>query len=208
MGRRDARRGARRAGSLAATEQLSGAQNERQQALSRQLQQLQYEARRAFEQYDQVDPANRLVSEVLERRWNEKLEALAVVQSELDQGQLEQPGLSSTQRERIFALGRDFERVWTNPSCPRKLQKQIVRTLVEEVIVRLNEATQVLTFVVHWRGGRHTQFSMAKPLSGAVIHKTDVDDIDLITKMSPCYDDEEIARVLSKLGRRTGKGDR
>ena len=61
--------------------------------------------------------------------------------------------------------------------------------------------------VVHGHGGCHTAFNMPKPLSGGVAHKTALEDVELITRMARRYRDE-IARVLSKLGRRTGKGDR
>jgi hypothetical protein len=47
----------------------------------------------------------------------------------------------------------------------------------------------------------------AKPLSGALLHKTALEDLELITNMARRYRDDEIARVLSKLGRRTGKGN-
>jgi len=44
--------------------------------LQLQIQQVEYEAMRAFEQYDQVDPRYRLVASQLESRWNIKLEEL------------------------------------------------------------------------------------------------------------------------------------
>ena len=49
---------------------------------------------------------------------------------------------------------------------------------------------------------------MPKPQSGAVAHKTALENLELITQMARRYRDDEIARVLSKLGRRTGKGNR
>ena len=79
------------AASLAAIEQRNAAGSDRRQALTRQLQQLDYEASRAFDQYNQADPANRLVAEVLEHRWNEKLEALAKLKTELDAELAPQP---------------------------------------------------------------------------------------------------------------------
>jgi HD superfamily phosphodiesterase len=45
--------------------------------MSSKLEQLEYEARKAFEQYDAVDARNRLAASELERRWNEKLEEIA-----------------------------------------------------------------------------------------------------------------------------------
>jgi hypothetical protein len=49
---------------------------------------------------------------------------------------------------------------------------------------------------------------MPKPQSGAVMHKTALEDLELITRMAVRYGDDEIERVLSKLGRRTGKRNR
>ena len=42
----------------------------------------------------------------------------------------------------------------------------------------------------------------------AVAHNTALEDLELITQMARRYRDDEIARVLSKLGRRTGAGNR
>src|SRR6202165_5266252 len=59
--------------SLRALEELSANGAAQRAALSRKLEQLLYEARKAFEQYDAVDARNRLAASELERRWNEKV---------------------------------------------------------------------------------------------------------------------------------------
>jgi hypothetical protein len=196
------------AASLAAIERLSQRGSDQRAALQRQLQQVQYEAQRAFEQYNQVDPANRLVAEVLEQRWNEKLETLERLQRELDADSNREASLSAADTEAILALGHDFAAVWNDPGCPMVLRKKIARTLINEIVVDLDEAAQALQMMIHWHGGCHTAFTMPKPLSGAVAHKTTLEDLELIARMAPRYRDDEIARVLSKLGRRTGKGNR
>ncbi len=71
------------AASIAAIDRLNTPDSDRRAALERQHQQLHNEAQRAFDQFDRVDPANRLVADVLEQRWNTKLEALKAVQGEL-----------------------------------------------------------------------------------------------------------------------------
>ena len=70
----------------------------------------------------------------------------------------------------------------------------------------LGEAAQALQMIIHWHGGCHTAFTMPNPQSGAVVHKTALEAFELITQMARRYRDDEIARVLSKLRRRTGKG--
>jgi hypothetical protein len=54
-------------------EELSSGEAAQRTALSSKLDQLEYEAKRAFEQYDVVDARNRPAAAELERRWNEKL---------------------------------------------------------------------------------------------------------------------------------------
>ena len=196
------------AASVAAIEQLSNNGSDRRAALRRQLQQCEYEAQRAFDQYNQVDPTNRLVAEVLEQRWNERLENVDIIKTELDGvDDIHQP-LSSTEQEAVIKLGKNFATVWHDPSCSMVLKKQIARTLINEIIVDLEDETQQLHFIIHWHGGCHTSFAMPKPRSGAVQHKTALEDRELIAKMAHRYGADEIARCLSKLGRRTGKGKR
>ena len=72
----------------------------------------------------------------------------------------------------------------------------------------LDAAAAQLNLVIYWHGGSHTAVTMPRPLSGAVAHKTALEDVELFTRMAQRYRDDEIARVLSKLGRRTGKGNR
>jgi hypothetical protein len=72
--------------------------------------------------------------------------------------------------------------------------------------MRLEEA-EMLSFVIHWKGGTHTRFEMPKPASG-VGKKTSMKDLEVIRRMAIRYGDDEIARVLNKLGRRTGRDKR
>ena len=63
--------------SVRALEELSAGDVAQRAALSSKLEQLEYEARKAFEQYDAVDARNRLVAGELERRWNESCRRLS-----------------------------------------------------------------------------------------------------------------------------------
>ncbi len=193
--------------SLEAVERLRAADDERCEALALQLQQLKYEAQRAFEQYDEVDPRNRLVATALEQRWNDKLEQVEKVKATLAELDQQAQPLSDEEQETVMTLGQQFEQVWYGDRCPMELKKKIVRTVIEEVIVDLDEATSTLRFVIHWKGGAHTRFEMDKPKAGVGQKTTDA-DLEIIRKMAVRYGDDEIANVLVKLGRRTGKGKR
>jgi DNA invertase Pin-like site-specific DNA recombinase len=193
--------------SLRAVEMRSREGSDERQALERQLQEAEYEAHRAFEQYDEVDPRNRLVAAQLEQRWNAKLEKVETLRSSL--GSLEQRPRPLTEREEaaLLSLGENFAAVWESEHCPVALKKKIVRTVIEEVIVEEDEAAKELVFTIHWKGGTHTAFRMPKPRSG-VGRQTSLEDLEIIRRMAVRYGDDDIARVLTKLQRRTATGKR
>lgn len=194
--------------SLVALDKLADEDNDRRGTLERQLQQTRYEAERAFAQYDEAEPRNRLVADVLEQRWNDKLKEQQRLETELERLSSGRSPLTPAMEAAVRALGRDFAVVWNDPDCPMTLKKRMARTLIHEIVVDLDDSTQELHFVVHWHGGCHSAWRMPKPRSGAVAHKTALEDVELIERMAVRYGDDEIARVLSKLGRRTGKGNR
>ena len=193
--------------SVEAIERLCSKEDERREALGRKLEQIEYEAKRAFEQYDEVDPRNRLVAEGLERRWEGKLEEMEELKTALSEIEQEVSPLTEKEEEEVLRLGELFGEVWESEFCPAPMKKKIIRTVVEEVVVNLDEQKGMLYFTIHWKGGTHTQFEMPKPVSGAG-QKTSLEDIEVIRKMGERYGDDEIARVLNKLGRCTGKGKR
>jgi hypothetical protein len=194
--------------SIQAAQSYENHHSDQIKCLQLQIQQVEYEAMRAFEQYDQVDPRHRLVASQLESRWNIKLEELDQLKDQLEGMQKTIITLSEKDRQAIMALGSHFSELWFHESCSVDLKKKIMRILIKEIIVNLDDHARELTFIIHWHGGCHSTFSMVKPMSGAVKYKTPEEDIDLIRNMAVRYRDEEIARVLSKLGRTTARGKR
>ena len=192
--------------SFEAIHQIEDAHEARRGLLVQQLTQVEYEAERAFEQYDQVDARNRLVASELEARWNERLRQVEAVKSTIAQLDATAQPLSEAERAELRSLGAHFRDVWESPSCPPELKKKIVRTVVDEILVN-EEPAGTLRFVVHWKGGVHTRFDMPRPPSASE-SRTAEGDIDLIRRMAECYGDDQIASVLNRLGRRTGKGNR
>ena len=192
--------------SLAALEERSMAEDGSRGALRLQRDQLEYEAQRAFEQYDEADPRNRLVAAELERRWDEKLEQVETVRAALAAVETAAPPLTDEQRTAMVDLGERFEWVWSSEACPVELKKRILRTAVEEIIVDLDDETQMLRFVVHWKGGTHTQFEMKKPV-GASGQSTALDDLDILRKMAIRYGDDDIVLRAQQAGAPDRQGE-
>ena len=193
--------------SLKAIDDLDTTEDERRQLLSRQQEQLEWEAQRAFDQYNEVDPRNRLVAAELERRWNGKLEEVDRIKMAIAALDRDRQPLTDELRERILAMGECFADVWHDDDCPVELKKRILRTAITEIVATLDEENDALHFVIHWAGGDHTEIEMAKPKSGSG-HRTSMEVLEIIRKMAVRYGDDQIASVLNRLGHRTGKGKR
>jgi len=193
--------------SLRALEELSAGDAAQRAALSSKLKQVEYEAKKAFEQYDAVDARNRLAASELERRWNEKLEEIEAVKQRLSSLDGKRYSLSPEEENRIRSMGDQFAEVWQSDHCPPTLKKMIFRTAIEEIIVRAEKDKQTLKFVIHWKGGAHTQLAMERPHS-ATETATPVEALEIIRRMAVRYGDDQIASVLNRLGYATGKGKR
>ena len=142
----------------------------------------------------------------MEKRWNDKLTLLGELREQLNKLKNEQNVISNEEKIRILDAGKEFPMIWNNEYCSIALKKKIIRLLVKEIVVNLDDEKDELHFVVHWHGGVHTEVSMKKPLSAVKKYRTSQEDLGIIRKMAIRYRDDEIARVLSKLGRTTAKG--
>jgi DNA invertase Pin-like site-specific DNA recombinase len=193
--------------SLKALEALSAGDAAQRGALSNKLEQLEYEAKKAFEQYNAVDARNRLVAGELERRWNEKLEEVEITRQRLSSLDGIRCSLSSDEEKRIRWMGESFAESWHSDHCPPTLKKMIFRTAIEEIIVRADAEKKTLQFTIHWSGGTHTQLKMERPRS-ATDTATPLEALEIIRRMAVRHGDDQIASVLNRLGHSTGKGKR
>jgi len=193
--------------SLRAIEELSAGDAAQRAALSSKLEQLEYEAKKAFEQYDAVDARNRLAAAELERRWNEKLEEIGTVKERLASLNEQRHSLSVEEEARIRQMGEDFAELWQSDRCPPTLKKMIFRTAMEEIIVRTDAEKKTLEFTIHWKGGAHTQLVMERPRPVTEI-ATPMEALEIIRRMAVRHGDDQIASVLNRLGYSTGKQKR
>jgi len=94
----------------------AGAERLRQSELA--LEQARYEVTHARRQYDVVDPDNRLVAGELERRWNERLAAVARLEEQIQRLQNELPrALRDDERATLLALADDLPQLWNHPAA-------------------------------------------------------------------------------------------
>ena len=174
-----------------------------------QVERARYEAQRAERRYRAVDPDNRLVARGLEAEWEKCLQALQSAEADLAQRETEKGRvLSNEERAQILALGKDVELVWSAPSTTDRDRKELLRTLVDEVIVHVNRETENAHLVLRWRGGLLTELDVHLPRSRPAPIRTDEDTVDLVRRLAAHYPDAVIAGILNRQGKVTAKGMR
>ena len=189
---------------------LQAAQRMEEQALAKRrqreldLQQARYEAERAQRQYDLADPENRLVAAELERRWNERLRAVRELQAEIAEAAEDAEVVTDDQRQALSRLGENLHDVWDHPDSDIELKKRIVRTLIREIIVRVEGS--VVDAVVHWEGGDHTRLIVPRNRTGGHRWKTDEETERIVREVARVWSDRAIATLLNRLGKKTAKG--
>lgn len=193
-------------------ESALAALNQREQKIEAQrrqrdlaLEQAHFEADRARRQYDAIDPENRLVAAELERRWNDALRVVQHREAELAalDGATDLQ-VTDEQRHSLLALADDLPAVWSHPQASAEIKKRILRTVVKEIVVYLEE--ERLRLVLHWQGGDHTELKVAKSRAGQHRWKTDVETEHIIQALARLMSDSYLASLLNRLGKRTAKG--
>lgn len=120
-------------------------------ALQRDLQAAQYTAQRAQKQFDQVDPDNRLVAEELERRWNQALSRVRDVEAQIERHDSRHDRATAPSAQDFHDLAEDLEAVWSDPETDARLKKRILRTLIRDVIVDIDDQAAEEEVVIHWK---------------------------------------------------------
>jgi len=175
----------------------------------REVERARYQAQRAERRYLAVDPDNRLVARGLEAEWEKALAAVAATQAELDRRERARPAtLTGDQLHAIAALGSDIGRVWSAPTTTDRDRKELLRTLIEEVAVKINREEQRAELTMRWRGGAMTEIIVDLTRSYTPPVRTDEDTVALLRRLAAHYPDATIAGILNRQGRLTATGER
>ena len=168
-----------------------------------------YDAERAERRYRTVEPENRLVARGLEGEWENRLRDLATAELELRRREQQRPSaIRPEQLHAIKNLSSDIRKVWEAPTTTDRDRKELLRTLLEEVILNLKRAEGRAHLTLRWRGGAFTTLDVLVPRFRPMGPRTDEDTISLLWRLAALYPDEVIAGVLNRQGRKTATGER
>ena len=178
---------------------------EKRRALELALERARYEAQRAKRQYDAVEPENRLVAAELERRWNGALNQQRELEQRFSEPSVQAPSLEAPEKRRLMEWGAELPRLWKDPQSPVELKKEILRTVIEEIVVQAVEETAEHRLQIHWAGGVHPELRLPWNRAGKHRRQADTQVIELVRELAQVCEDRNIAGVLNRLGYRTGQ---
>ena len=178
---------------IEALKQCDAHQDDHRRLLELSLEKSRYEVDRARRQYDQVDPANRLVAGELESRWNAALQRAAEAQRQLDDLTHERHEMTEAEQLRLLQLGRDLPSLWNHAAATAEMKKRILRTVLEEVLIGDDADRTHHLLILHWKGGVHTELSITRNQPGRKYCDTSVTALQMIEELSKVCSDQSIA---------------
>ena len=166
-----------------------------------------YEAEKAERRYRAVEPEHRLVARGLEREWEQCLIALEEAQNELERRQRDRPRqLNATARKALLALGEDLHRAWDAPTTTARDRKELLRTVLDEVIVLAPRGEYHIRLTLRWRTDLLTEIELDRPRKRRATIRTDEDTLDLVRRLAQFHSDSVIAAILNRQGKTTAYG--
>jgi len=194
---------------LGAVEELEQRSSALRQEWENRIEQAEYEATLARRRYEGVDPDNRLVAANLERDWEEKLQEVEKLRKDFAERGAKPPiWISQEDREKVRALSKDIPRLWRLKSTKQSDRKKVVRILIRDVWLNLEDEPRQIKVWIHWQTGATTQGIIARPSPG---HRTTGTSDDVVERIRELYaqskSHEQIAEHLNREGLRTGRNN-
>ncbi len=173
----------------------------------RQVEHARYEAQRAERRYRAVDPDNRLVARGLETAWEKCLHDLRTAETELASREKQRPHiLGDEDRTAIRSLGGDIPRVWSAPTTTDRDRKELLRSVLEEVMITVDREQQKAHLVLRWRGGLIHERDVDLRRCIQPPNRTDEETVALVRRLAVHYSDAVIAGILNRQRRTTATG--
>jgi DNA invertase Pin-like site-specific DNA recombinase len=120
---------------------------------------------RVFQQYDAVEPDNRMVARTLERQLEEALLAERALEEEYARFREDRPRrMTAVERAEIEELARSLPLVWHAPGTGVAEKRRVARLLLERVIVCAPASSQEVRVHLQWSIGRVTEHIITRPV--------------------------------------------
>ena len=136
------------------------------QLWQQRLERAAYERERAARHDRLVEPEHRLVARQLAKDWDDKLSAQRQLQEDYERFVHVQPRLlSRAEREAIARLAHNIPALWHAPTTTVAERKEIVRQIIQRVMVAGEGMSERLQLTIAWVGGGTTAGVTTRPMS-------------------------------------------
>jgi excisionase family DNA binding protein len=136
------------------------------------------------------------------------LRELEKAKAELAQRETLRPRtLSADERARLLALSTDLLAIWQAPTTSSRDKKELLRAVLEEVIISVYKDQNRAHLTLRWRGGALMEIDLDLPRRQATV-RTDEDTVALVRRLANHYHDAIIAGILNRQQRKTAYGHR
>jgi excisionase family DNA binding protein len=178
-------------------------QEDQQHILDLEMQQARYEARLAERRYAACDPDNRLIAAQLEKNWEAALRRVRDLEARQP---AEKPSDITVDPEAFANLADNLSAAWNAPDVTMRARQKLLRTLIADIIVDVDDEVRDVVLTIHWRGGQHSELRVRKPRTGEHGCATTEDALAVMRSMAGRWSDEHIAASLNRMGMPTGQG--
>lgn len=157
-------------------------------ALELRVERARYEAARAERAFHHCEPENRLVARSLEHRWEEALQAVAEAEAALATAQA--ASIPLPPRAELEALATDLPSLWAANTTSHKDRKRLLRTLVGDVTLTSERASDQVRIGIHWRSGATESVIVRRPAPACVTRRTSAGAVDFVRRHRERRDEE------------------
>ncbi|MEU5943770.1 recombinase family protein [Micromonospora sp. NPDC047548] len=184
---------------LVAADEVVDRQVRTNRAAELAVERARYEADRAERAFSQVEPENRLVARTLETRWEAKLATLAEAEAALATARAIKP--PAPDRDALQALAADLPRLWDAPTTSHRDRKRLLRTLIADVTLLLEQDSDAVRIGVRWHTGAADELVVERRGPG----RTPLQALAIVREYGATHSNVQIAKMLNDAGLRTGK---
>jgi hypothetical protein len=194
--------------SLAAVADLQRERRRLDENWQQRLERARYQAERVERQYQAVEPENRLVARNLEQRWEAALKDVRTLEEEYARFRQQQPAtLNEHELAQVRALAEDLPALWDAPTTTAADRQQIIRFLVERVVIAVEGNTNQVKVTLEWLGGCTSRHELVRPV---LSYRQMVEHDRLLARIRQLREEglsfAAVARVLNAEGLHPSKG--
>jgi hypothetical protein len=177
-------------------------QEDQQRIMDLEMQQARYEAGLAERRYAACDPDNRLIAAQLEKNWERALRRVRELETRWP---TEKRSDIKVDPSAFTNLADNLSAAWDAPSVTMRGRQQLLRALITDIIVDVDDEARDVILTIHWRGGQHSELRVRKPRTGEHGCATAEDALAVMRSMAGRWSDEHIAASLNRMGIPTGQ---